>query len=371
MPLILSNRFEIQLTMKTVKFCFLTAVAVVLSASCSRDGIVTLDIASGIAAKPDRTGIEAIAKDIRTVELKGEGLYDIRIFGESDGTLYGRTADNILAVFSEDGRLLYSFDRKGRGPGEYLTPFFRFDGFRDEIIIYDFQNKVIRYDAEGNYIDEVRNEVTSSLADIVPLDDSSYVATIMSHLRRDSSLLYLDRNLSVIGSALPIFNQAQTSQRGLIVAEPIYVFNSDVMFIPRAEDTYYRYEEGVWRPFLKMGQGRYRMPAGLSVSVGQYEEKGKYMDEMGAYIAGRYVFVCYAYHSDQSYFYDVYDIKTGKRLIHNRRTEEEVYDDGNDGWILNYDGMEYVMFPHYVKDNVIYSSVFGEDGTTTLFRITL
>lgn len=151
------------------------AVAVVLSASCSRDGIVTLDIASGIAAKPDRTGIEAIAKDIRPVELKGEGLYDIRIFGESDGKLYGRTADNILAVFSEDGRLLYSFDRKGRGPGEYVTPFFRFDGFRDEIIIYDFQNKVIRYDAEGNYIDEVRNEVTSSLADIVPLDDSSYV----------------------------------------------------------------------------------------------------------------------------------------------------------------------------------------------------
>ena len=29
------------------------------------------------------------------------------------------------------------------------------------------------------------------------------------------------------------------------------------------------------------------------------------------------------------------------------------------------------VFPHYVKDNVIYSSVFGEDGTTALFRITL
>lgn len=230
---------------------------------------------------------------------------------------------------------------------------------------------MIRYDAKGNYIDEVRNDVTSSLADIVPLDDSSYVATIMSHLRRDSSLLYLDRNLSVIGSALPIFNQAQTSQRGLIVAEPIYVFNSEVMFLPRAEDTYYCYEEGVWRPFLKLEQGRYRMPADLSVSVGQYEEKGKYMDEMGSYMAGQYVFVCYAYRSDNAYFYDVYDIKTGKRLIHNRRTEEEVYDDGNDGWILNYDGMEYVVFPHYVKDNVICSSVFGEDGTTTLFRITL
>lgn len=117
MPLILSNRFEIQLTMKTVKFCFLMAVAVVLSASCSRDGMVTLDIASGIAAKPDNTGIEVIAKDIRVVELKGEGLYDIRIFGESGGKLYGRTADNILAVFPRTGGCFIPLTERAGAPG--------------------------------------------------------------------------------------------------------------------------------------------------------------------------------------------------------------------------------------------------------------
>lgn len=349
---------------------FCTVAAVVCSAvSCGQGSVATVDVASGFEARPDSIGIESIAQEITAISLKADSLYDIRIFGESGGKLYGRTADNVFVIFSEDGTLLNAYDREGRGPGEYVSPTFKYDYIRDEILIIDFQNKVIRYDADGNFIDEVRNDVTGVLADIEPIDEEHYVAVLLSHAKRDSSLLYLDRNLNVRGSALPIFNQAQTSARGLIISESIERFNSEVMYLPSAEETYYCYRNGDWLPYLRLDQGKYRMPADLSVTVGQYDEKAKYFAEMGSWIAGRYVFVCYVYYGKSAYYYDVYDVKTGGRLVHNMRSEEEVYEDDKDGYILRYEGNEYAILPQHLKDNVIYCSVFGEDGSTTLLRL--
>ena len=206
--------------------------AAALAGSCAGDGVRTVNFENSLKTKPDTVGIESIAQKIEKVELKCDSLYDITLFAVYDGRLFGTTADNKLVIFSEDGELLHAYDRSGRGPGEYVWPDFSYDPYNHEILIYDFQNKIIRLDSDGRFIDEVRNSLTGVLGDIRAISEDRYAATKMSNTERDSSIIFLDRDLSLVGKALPIYNKSQLSTRGLIVSEPVLLYNSTYLFKP-------------------------------------------------------------------------------------------------------------------------------------------
>ena len=144
------------------------ALCLILS-SCGADGLKTIDIARGLRTEADTLGLEALAGDVRAIELKCDSLYDIRIFGAHDGRLYGRSADNVIAVMDESGNMLCSFGRTGRGPGEYVSiASIEYDPFNDEIVVLDAWNKVLRFSPDGTLIDETRNNTISTLAYIIP-----------------------------------------------------------------------------------------------------------------------------------------------------------------------------------------------------------
>ena len=120
-------------------------------------------------------------------------------------------------------------------------------------------------DSEGRFIDEVRNSLTGVLGDIIAVSKDRYAATKMSNTERDSSIIYLDRDLNITGKALPIYNKGQLSTKGIIAMEPVLLYNSTPMFKPIGGFTYYTLD-GV--PYLHVELGRYAQPEDEATVVG-------------------------------------------------------------------------------------------------------
>ena len=72
--------------------------AAMLAASCDRNAVRTVNLENIPATEPYTAGLESIMQKVETVELKCDSLYDIRIFADYDGRLFGRTADNKLVI---------------------------------------------------------------------------------------------------------------------------------------------------------------------------------------------------------------------------------------------------------------------------------
>ena len=340
--------------------------AAMLAASCDRNAVRTVNLENIPTTEPYTAGLESIVQKIETVELKCDSLYDIRIFADYDGRLFGSTADNKLVIFSEDGTLLHAYNKVGRGPGEYVWPVFSYDPYNHEILVYDGQNKVIRMDSDGRFIDEVRNSLTGVLGDIIAVSKDRYAATKMSNTERDSSIIYLDRDLNITGKALPIYNKGQLSTKGLIAMEPVLLYNSTPMFKPIGGFTYYTLDGA---PYLHVELGRYAQPEDEATVVGA--DESRYLIPGAEDICGDWYLAELYYEKGMCVFYDVVNTRTGEHVIHNIYTEQNMENGEDEGFIFRYGGETYRIIPQYVKDNVLYWSRFSEDGGTTLFKLTL
>lgn len=336
--------------------------------SCKNDGVPTVNVAQSMN-NTDDVGIEEIVSDVQVVKLKCDSLYDITVFGEYDGCLYGKTVDNIMVIFSGEGQLLYKIDRRGRGPGEYVNPLFHFDYYRGEILVLDALNKVLRYDRNGAFVEEISNNAVKAAGDIVPLSADAYLATVISGLGPDSSLMYLDDDFNVTGYTMPVFNEAQLSREGVTVMERLWYYNSSVMYQPFGEEEYYRYSDGRWMPYLRVNEGRYRMPAELLTAVGMEDKQAEYIMPYRSCISGRYFLYSYTILDRMAIYFDIFDIAVGLRVAHNVYTEEDMMSGTGEGFFFRYDGCTCRIFPQYVWEGVMYWSQFDDDGTTTLFKL--
>jgi hypothetical protein len=55
----------------------------------------------------------------------------------------------------------------------------------------------------------------------------------------------------------------------------------------------------------------------------------------------------------------------------NKGLNFKIESETDEGFILRFGGRKYGIIPQYVKDNVLYWSRFNDNGTTTLFMISL
>lgn len=343
----------------------LTAAAV-LAGACTGNQSRIVNLENSPSSEPDTIGLESIAEKIETVELQCDSLYDIRIFADYDGRLFGSTADNKLVIFSEDGTLLHAYNKVGRGPGEYVWPVFSYDPYNHEILVYDGQNKVIRMDSDGRFVDEVRNSLTGVLGDIIAVSEDRYAATKMSNTERDSSIIYLDRDLNITGKALPIYNKSQLSTKGLIAMEPVLLYNSTPMFKPIGGFTYYTLDGA---PYLHVELGRYAQPEDEATVV--EAEESQYLLPGVEDICGDWYLAEFYYEKGMCVFYEAVNTRTGEHAVHSIYTAEDMENGEDQGFLFRHGGETYRIMPQYVKDNVLYWSRFSEDGATTLFKITL
>lgn len=360
--------------MRTISIAVLIGMvaASVLISGCGQDsGAYKVDVSKDIN-RTDTLGLESIATRIDTLTIRTDTLYDISLFGVSKDRYFGKTADGRIVILDREGRVLNAVKRMGRGPGEYMPVLadMSYDPYHDEIQILDMWNKVIRLDSDGNLKEEIRNDETRIMGDIMPLSADRYAATGISNVEREYSITILDRALNQVGEILPIQTVAQRSNVGMTILEVMWRYNSKVLYQPFGQYTYYELSDTSYTPYLEVDYGRYMESAESrgSVDAGNKED---YFQVQSDYICGKYYLVQYLYQKDMCWYHDIFDITTGERISHYRYGMEDYERGVDEGFILRFGGQRYELLPQYVEDNVLYWSRFNEDGTTTLFRITL
>lgn len=150
-----------------------------LLAGCGR----TASTPSGgeiVTVSPDRTevvrwddfvtGIEFVAPETSDSSLLNQ-FVDLRLAGER---MYVSCKGMILA-YDRSGRLLSTFRRQGRGPGEYAAiSDFRIEENGDMLLLDPMNRRLLRYDAAGNCLGSVRTEYAPR--SFALLDDTTLVA---------------------------------------------------------------------------------------------------------------------------------------------------------------------------------------------------
>lgn len=354
----------------SLKVCAAAALSACLLCSCAEKSSYLIKVGRNVN-RTDTLGLESIALKIDTLTFKTDSLYDISIFGVSGDRLFGMTADDIIVILDHDGQVLSTSTRVGRGPGEFVNLMTHvYDPYRDEILLLDLYNKVIRLDADGNFKEEIRNDEVSVAGYILPLGKNIYAASGISDFNREFSITILDICFNPVSRMMPLFNDAQHPTEGLTRVEGMDIYNGRVMYQPFGEYTYYAIDSTSYEPYLRLDFGRYAEPAEVRASVD--DERKSDLFQMEYYgICGRYFLLQYLHQKGMCWYYDIYDMTDGSRVSHYRYGLEEYGSSVDEGFVLRFDGHRYGIFPQYIKDNVLYWSRFNDDGTTTLFTIYL
>ena len=353
-----------------LKFCWAVVLSVCILSSCGEKGMYVIKGGKHIN-RTDTIGLESIAVRIDTLTFRTDSLYDIRLFGISEDRLFGMTADNIIVVLDKDGHVVSANRRIGRGPGEFASMCsIRYNPYNNVIQILDTFNKLILLDSDGEFKNEIKNDEVSASGDIVPLGKDRYAATGISRNTRDYAITILDKDFNPVGRLMPIMDGAQRPTVAFTVFESMRVYNGKVMYKPFGEYTYYVLSDSTYVPYLRTDFGRYTESVDMQVMVDDAAKANKFQIGYEC-ICGKYYLVQILYQKDLCWFYDIYDITTGKRVSHCRYGLAEYESGVDEGFILRFDGQEYRIVPDYVEDNVLYWSRFNEDNTTTLFTIHL
>jgi hypothetical protein len=109
------------------------------------------------------------------LETKPEGLIGLTVKVEiTDGLIFilsqGPGVQLSLLEFSDDGSFIRRLDKRGKGPGEVsdLSGFYN-DSITKQIYLFDWRNKCIRMDYNGNFLSEFKFQ--QGAFEMVRLDD--------------------------------------------------------------------------------------------------------------------------------------------------------------------------------------------------------
>jgi len=126
--------------------------------------------------------------DTEKDEIAKTGLVDIENFDiDSEGNIYlltGKGGKNLIYKFNKNGNFLFSFCKKGEGPGELMHPLSTsfFTDFKDRIIIRDIRiNKFCFFNKNGKLIDEIKCSPNFTFIFPLPNDKFLILKRIWNH----------------------------------------------------------------------------------------------------------------------------------------------------------------------------------------------
>ena len=268
--------------------------------------------------------LSEISEEIQKVELETSDdclikfiekvlLVEDRIF------VLDRQAGGIIQVFDYSGKFLFSINKRGQGPGEYLTILnISADEVNNHIYIAS-PNKIIRYASDnGNFIDECTRvrfpeyiRFENDLLHVfdynpgIPNKNNTFLnTTVMFRFRRDwqmiDSVLIKSVELNAItGTLLP--NIDFISQDNL---NNLFVYYPVMLNEPIVRDTLYKLNESVLEPYIK-----------LKFSDENNLKRNKHL--LSISIVSNLLIAEYISKSDKvkKYFYFNFKNKTGKNML--------------------------------------------------------
>ncbi len=97
---------------------------------------------------------------------------------DSEGNIYiydrHRASDYFILEFDKDGKFAREFGRKGQGPGEIQNLMFLRVSARDEILVTDWNKKILAFDKDGNFLKESKYNPRWYI--VMPLENGNFLA---------------------------------------------------------------------------------------------------------------------------------------------------------------------------------------------------
>lgn len=125
----------------------------------TKSNIIDLESAVGTGSIEK---LSSYAKDIRYIALESNSeslIGNIRRVDFTNGIIYVQDEKGLVKLFSDEGKYLGTFNKKGRGSGEYVgMTSFQIDPADRSIYVLDQRGKIYKYDRDFNFV-----KVTPSL----------------------------------------------------------------------------------------------------------------------------------------------------------------------------------------------------------------
>jgi len=121
---------------------------------------------------------EEFTIDTERSDLAEKNFVDIGEFDvDSEGNIYiesGKGGENLIFKFSPEGTLIFSFAKKGRGPGELLDVISLSVNDQDQNFVFDRMNgKTCLFSGDGSLIKE--KKIDENFLEIRPLGNGNYL----------------------------------------------------------------------------------------------------------------------------------------------------------------------------------------------------
>jgi hypothetical protein len=179
-----------------------------------------------------------------------------------------------LLVFSLDGKHLFNINKIGEGPGEFRLPVdFAIIPENNEIVLWDHNRKLIFYDSEGNFKNEINFDLVGT--SFIVKDDYFYFYTnqMRNSDTKNFSIYIYDHNLS-LKSRLLEFTLKYNVHHSLEGKE-FYLYNNSVHFISKFSDKVLRFDGLDYSTKYKLDLGESKMPDEYITDWETYHKKHK------------------------------------------------------------------------------------------------
>jgi len=210
---------------KTQKLKFVVSLITVLCCCQSTENNFSLLIIEADVISNAKMNLSDYFENFRMLKLPTDSVMgEIRKIQYENDRIYISDSQHTMFIFSDNGELLFCFNKKGQGPGEYagITDF----AVNGDVITILSQRKLLSYNQFGEYI-SIRN-LEFDVQSISILNDAYF---LYSGSMYQDSILY----------KLHIVRNRQENERFL----PIDEYRSKYLFIWRTQN-FYRHQDLIY-----------------------------------------------------------------------------------------------------------------------------
>ena len=295
------------------------------------EGLPVLNVADALdAALPDTFTWNSIAKNVRMIPLKTDGLIgnSPRVKYFSEDVIIVADYHSGVFVFDGEGQGIASFDHRGMGPKQYLyVTSVNYNKQDSLILLYDGGlDKLFRFDLEGNFVD-VRPANTGGV--VLNIDSDGNMFSV--NREGDSFVKVWDSNLRLLGEYLPfdtLYTDGQKVSHHLMSGKE--TGSATLRVLPVCNDTVYTITKEGANPFCIVNRGSYKCSPEDLNNMMDVRDSRDYLNTEKFFSFSSY----FIYMTQSHSVMQLWDMRTGELVAWDRA--ERVGDTSNWIWGFRY-----------------------------------
>ncbi len=253
--------------------------------------------------------------------------------------------------FDRAGNLSHKFNRRGNGPGEYVSiNEIVLDETRKTVYVHDYSRRIInRYTYEGKLLDHFKND---SIASMGITEDGEFVASFSPSEKWTHLVGVYDSNWNPVNSFIE--NDFQNEKTNLFIINTVNSFNGRPCIY--TNDTLFRITATGTEAELVIDKGPLRLPEEIASDVRRKRERDRYIWGDYGFLTGNYYFLYFNY--DGKGYYDLWDLSSATLI---GRNVLESFGE-KPGLPFRIDGKTVYAWPLFADGDKIYCALAYEDA---------